>query len=106
MQIKEGAYFQTFVLPSHFWLLLLPFRFKCFLLTSSSFQTKEKKNHREEKNAEKGGNLPLFKKRKKEKMREFTSCQTKEKKNHKEKKIIEKKKKCREGNLFSLLHLG
>jgi hypothetical protein len=44
MQIREGAYFQAFALPSHFWLLLLPFRFKCFLLTSSSFQTKEKKN--------------------------------------------------------------
>jgi hypothetical protein len=30
----------------------------------------------------------------------------KKKKNHKEKKITEKKIKCREGNLFSLLHLG
>jgi hypothetical protein len=73
MQIREGAYFQAFVLPSHFWLLLLPFCFKRFLLTSSSFQTKEekkhneKKNHREEKNAEKGGNLPLFKQKKRKK---------------------------------------
>jgi hypothetical protein len=72
MQIREGAYFQAFALPSHFWFLLLPFRFKCFLLTSS-FQTKEeekhneKKNHRKEKNAEKGGNLPLFKQKKRKK---------------------------------------
>jgi uncharacterized membrane protein len=70
MQIREGAYFQAFALPSHFWFLLLPFRFKCFFLTSSSFQTKEKKkhnekkNHRKEKNVEKGGNLPLFKHKK------------------------------------------
>jgi hypothetical protein len=99
MQIREGAYFQAFALPSHFWLLLLPFRFKCFLLTSSSFQTKEKKNHREEKNAKKGGNLPLFKQKKRKKKhkerREFTSCQIegkKKKKTHKEKKIIENRK--------------
>ncbi len=49
MQIREGTYFQAFALPSHFWLLFLPFRFKRFLLTSSSFQTKEKKKHNEKK---------------------------------------------------------
>jgi len=40
---KEGAYLQAPSLPSHFWLPLLPFYFKCFLLASSSFQTKKKK---------------------------------------------------------------
>jgi hypothetical protein len=53
MQIREGAYFQALALPSHFWLLLLPFRFKCFLLTSFSFQTKEKKNTMKKKTIEK-----------------------------------------------------
>ncbi len=53
MQIREGVYFQAFALPSHFWLLLLPFCFKCFLLTSSSFQTKEKKNTMKKKTIEK-----------------------------------------------------
>jgi hypothetical protein len=72
----------------------------------------EKKNHKEEKNVEKGGNLPLFKHKKKKKNIKKGGClplvkqKKKKKKNHKEKNIIEKKKKCREGNLFSLLHLG
>jgi hypothetical protein len=72
----------------------------------------EKKNHREKKNAEKGGNLPLFKQKKRKKnikkggSSPLVKQKDKKKKNHKEKKIIEKKKKCKEGNLFSLLHLG
>ncbi len=73
----------------------------------------EKKNHREEKNAQKGRNLPLFKQKKRKKnIKKGRSLplvkqkKKKKKKNHKEKKIIEKKKKCREGNLLSLLHLG
>jgi hypothetical protein len=82
---REGAYLQAFTLPSHFWLLLLPFYFKRFLLgifffssiylsisndfslVSSSSQAEEKKgktqrknNHREEKNAKKGESLPFF----------------------------------------------
>jgi hypothetical protein len=91
MQIREGAYFQAFVLPSHFWLLLLPFCFKRFLLTSSSFQTKGKKNTmkkkktikkkkmqknegiylfsntKKKKNIKKGGSLHLVKQKKKKK---------------------------------------
>jgi hypothetical protein len=47
--------------------LLLPFRFKQFLLAFSSFQTKKKKKHthkekktiEKKKNVEKGGSLPL-----------------------------------------------
>jgi hypothetical protein len=47
---REGAYFQAPTLPFHFWLLLLPFYFKRFLLTSFCPQAeKKKKNHREEK---------------------------------------------------------
>jgi hypothetical protein len=46
---REGAYLQALTLPSHFWLLFLPFRFKHFLLASSSSQTKEKKNTQKEK---------------------------------------------------------
>jgi hypothetical protein len=38
---KEGAFFQAPTLPSHFWVPLLPFCFKCFLLASSSFLAKE-----------------------------------------------------------------
>jgi len=66
MQKREGAYFQAPVLPSHFWLLLLPFCFKCFFLASSysqieekkeKFKEKEKLNHKEEKNAKKGRSL-------------------------------------------------
>ncbi len=40
---REGVYFQAPALPSHFWLLLLPFCFKHFLLASSSSQAEEKK---------------------------------------------------------------
>ncbi len=55
---KGGSLPSTPVLPSHFWLLLLPFCYKRFLLTFFSFQTnrrkekkrKLKKNHREKKN--------------------------------------------------------
>ncbi len=58
---KEGTYLQTLTLPSHFWLPFLPICFKCFLLTSSSFQLqeekKEKKNHKEEKKCRKGKEL-------------------------------------------------
>jgi hypothetical protein len=52
---REGVFLQALVLPSHFWLLLLPFCFKHFLLASSSSQIEEKKrktkkkNHKEEK---------------------------------------------------------
>jgi hypothetical protein len=55
MKRRKGAYLQAPTLPSHFWLPLLPFCFKRFLLASSSSQAKEKKrkqtkeNHREEK---------------------------------------------------------
>jgi hypothetical protein len=49
MQKREGIFFQASAKPSHFWLPLLPFCFKCFFITSFSFQAKEKKrNHREE----------------------------------------------------------
>ncbi len=60
----------------------------------------------------KGGNLPLFKQKKRKKNIKkggslpLVKYKKKKKKNHKDKKIIEKKKKCRQGNLFSLLHLG
>ncbi len=72
MQRREGAYLQTLVLPSHFWLPFLasyffPFVSSIFSLASSSFQTKEKKRkHKEKKtiekkkNAKKGGSLPFF----------------------------------------------
>jgi len=52
---KVGTYFEAPTLPFHFWLPLLPFYFKCFLLASSSFQ--EKKNHREEKKCKEGREL-------------------------------------------------
>jgi hypothetical protein len=55
---REGAYFQAPTLPFHFWLSLLPFCFKRFLLASSSSQARKinkqrKKNHREEKKCKK-----------------------------------------------------
>jgi hypothetical protein len=55
MQRKEGAFFQAPTLPSHFWVPLLPFCFKCFLLTfsSSRAEEKKKKNHRKEKKMQK-----------------------------------------------------
>jgi hypothetical protein len=71
-----------------------------------------KKKTIEKKKCRKRRELTSFqiekKKKKHKERREFTSCQIEEKKkkNHKEKETIEKKKKCREGNLFSLLHLG
>jgi hypothetical protein len=40
---REGVYFQALALLSHFWLPLLPFCFKHFLLASSFSQAKEKK---------------------------------------------------------------
>jgi hypothetical protein len=40
---REGAYLQAFALPLHFWLLLLPFCFKRFLLTSLFSKAKKKK---------------------------------------------------------------
>jgi hypothetical protein len=55
---KEGTYFQAPALPFHFWVPLLPFCFKCFLITSSYFQTKEKKTIKNKRNAEKGGSFP------------------------------------------------
>jgi hypothetical protein len=73
----------------------MPFRFKCFLLTSS-FQTKEKKKHNEKKKpwrikkCRKRRELTSFqtkKKKKKHKERkEFTSCQTKKEKTTKKKR--------------------
>jgi len=72
MQRREGAYLQTLVLPSHFWLPLLascfyPFVSNVFSLAFFSSQAKEKKKkHKEKKtiekkkNAEKGGSLPFF----------------------------------------------
>jgi hypothetical protein len=55
MQRKEGAYFQTFTLPSHFWLLLLasyfyPFVSSTFSLASSSQVEEKKEKHKEKKN--------------------------------------------------------
>jgi len=55
MERREGVYLQAFALPSHFLalifaLLLLPFCFKCFFLTSFFSQTKEKKNTKKKKN--------------------------------------------------------
>jgi len=47
---KEGTYFQTPVLPLHFWLPFLPFYFKRFLLASCSFQPKENKRKQKKKN--------------------------------------------------------
>ncbi len=108
MQIREGAYFQAFVLPSHFWLLLLPFLFQMFSPNIFFFSNKrkkkhiEKKNHREKKNVEKGGNLPLFKQKKRKKnIKKGGSLPLvkqkkgkKKKKKPQKKKIIEKKKKC------------
>jgi hypothetical protein len=48
----EGTYLQAPILPFHFWLMLLPFCFKHFLLASSSFQTKKKKKKKPEKRKE------------------------------------------------------
>jgi hypothetical protein len=45
---KEGVYLQVLGLPFHFWLSLLPFYFKRFLMTSSS-QAIEKKTQRTRK---------------------------------------------------------
>ncbi len=64
MQRREGAFLQTPGLPSHFWLLLLPFCFKHFLLASSSFQAKKRKNKEKKTiekkiNAKKGRSFPL-----------------------------------------------
>jgi hypothetical protein len=57
---REGSYLQAPTLPSHFWLSLLPFCFKCFLLASSCPQAKKKKKKPKEKkiNAKKGGSFP------------------------------------------------
>jgi hypothetical protein len=57
---REGAYLQTPTLPSHFWLLLLPFCFKHFLLSSFSSQakTKKKKTIEKKRNTEKGRSFP------------------------------------------------
>jgi hypothetical protein len=57
MQRKEGAFLQAPTLPSHFWLSILPFYFKCFLLAFSSSQAEEKKKII--KNVEEGESLPL-----------------------------------------------
>jgi hypothetical protein len=62
---REGAYLQAPTPPSHFWLSLLPFCFKQFLLaSSSSSQAKKKKrnkqrnkNHRKEKKCRDGREL-------------------------------------------------
>ncbi len=40
---REGSYLEALALPAHFWLPLLPFYFKHFLLTFFSSQAKEKK---------------------------------------------------------------
>jgi len=57
---REGAYLQTPTLPSHFWLPLLHFRFKCFFLASFSSQIKKIKIKTIEQkiNVEKGKSLP------------------------------------------------
>jgi len=47
MQRREGAFFQALTPPSHFWLSLLPFYFKHFLLASSSYQVGKKMQRRE-----------------------------------------------------------
>ncbi len=58
---KGGTYFQAPTLPSHFWLLLLPFRLKRFLLASSSqIGKKKKKIHRKEKKCRKGRKLTFL----------------------------------------------
>jgi hypothetical protein len=61
---REGAYLQAFVLPSHFWLPLLPFYFKHFLLASSSSQAKKKKKKTKKKKCRKrkalSFKLPLY----------------------------------------------
>jgi hypothetical protein len=55
---REGIYFQILVMPSHFWLPLLPFCFKRFLLASSSSQVeKKKKKKRKKKKCKKGREL-------------------------------------------------
>ncbi len=60
MKRKEGTYFQALTLPSHFWLPLLPFCFKRFLLApSSQVKEKKKKTIEKKKNAEKGRSFPL-----------------------------------------------
>jgi hypothetical protein len=61
MQRRERTFLQTLAMPSHFWLPLLPFYFKRFLVPSSSSQAEEKKRKtiKKKKNAEKGGSLPL-----------------------------------------------
>ncbi len=120
MQRREGVFLQAPTLPFHFWLSLLPFCFKCFLLASSSSQTKEKKRKTIEKkrNAEKGGSFPssscstlsllasastllfqmlslgIF----------FVSSGRKGKKNHKEEKNCRERKEL--SFLLLLLHLG
>jgi len=60
MKRKEGTYFQALTLPSHFWLPLLPFCFKRFLLApSSQVKEKKKKTIEKKKNVEKGRSFPL-----------------------------------------------
>jgi hypothetical protein len=53
---REGAYLQALALPFHFWLSLLPFYSKCFLLASSSYQVEEKEKNKEKKTIEKKTN--------------------------------------------------
>jgi hypothetical protein len=123
MKRKEGTYFQALTLPSHFWLPLLPFCFKRFLLApSSQVKEKKKKTIEKKKNCRKGKELsfkllfcPLT----------LCSCfcplaytllfqtispgifffSSRRKKKNKEKKTIEKKKMQRRegGNLQALL---
>jgi hypothetical protein len=47
MQKREGAFLQAPTPPFHFWLSLLPFYFKRFLLASSSYQAEKKMQRRE-----------------------------------------------------------
>jgi carbon starvation protein CstA len=69
MQRREGSFLQAPILPSQFWLPLLPCHFCPFISKTFSWhllllkqkktkQNKEKKNHKEEKNAKKGRSFP------------------------------------------------
>jgi hypothetical protein len=64
---REGDYLEAPPLPSHFLLLFLPFRFKCFFLASFFFsnkrkkrKTQRKKNHRRKKKWKEGRELTFF----------------------------------------------
>jgi len=54
---REGAYLQALALPSHFWLMLLPFRFKLFSRSIFFFSSEREKNYTVKKKCKEGKEL-------------------------------------------------